>query len=203
VAVAKTADRQAAAARAVARTVASPAGQRVAASPRFKGRRSRLKRAAERAVGLVLLARLLLVWAVVLVLLGAAGWVGWRDGGDSVLGSRERGTLTVDSCTSQLCLGSFVPDAPDGSSRVLSIGRTALPHGGATGERLAVAIRPGKSEAVRLGWPGLLHAWIPLGGALLLSAVVLRVGLRLRRTAVVSALLGVAVLAGAFVATAT
>ncbi|WP_265737667.1 hypothetical protein [Peterkaempfera bronchialis] len=199
-AVAKAAERKAAAARVVARTAATPAAQRVAASPRFKGRRSRLRRAGERAVGLVLLLRLLAVWAVVLVLLGTAGWASWRGCQDAVLGGRERGTLTVASCDPGVCRGSYVPDGPDSASRVVTVDRSGVPEGGRSAEPLAVAIRPGTSEAVRTGWAGVLHAWIPFGGALLLASVVLGVALRMRRTAWVGAVLGVALLCGAFAA---
>lgn len=196
--VAKAADRRAAAARVVARTAASPAGQRVAASPRFKGRRSRIRRAGERAVGMALLLRLLAVWAVVLVLLAAAAWASWGASQDAVLGGRERGTLTVDSCDPGVCRGTFVPQGPDGASRVVTIGRSAARGGGKPGERLAVAIRPGSSEAVRTGWAGVLFGWVPFGGALLLGSVLLGVALRMRRTAWAGVVLGAALLGGAF-----
>lgn len=51
-------------------------------------------------------------------------------------------------------------------------------------QTLDVAVRPGTNEAVRTGPGGVLYAWLPLGGALLLASLVVAGGLRMRRTAV-------------------
>ncbi|MFF4651240.1 hypothetical protein [Streptomyces sp. NPDC001380] len=134
-------------------------------------------------MGMALLLRLLAVWAVVLVLLGAAAWSSWQGCRDAVLGGRERGVLTVRSCDPGVCRGSFVPDGADGSSRLVSVARSEVPAGG----------RP-----VAGGRSGVLHAWIPFGGALLLGAALVGAVLRWRRTAWAGAVLGAAVLGGAF-----
>ncbi|MCD0483919.1 hypothetical protein LO771_16330 [Streptacidiphilus sp. ASG 303] len=203
-AVARTAERKAGAAGSAERTASGSGARRPEAAPRFKGRRSRIRRAGERAVGMALLLRLLAVWAVVLVLLGAAAWSSWQGCRDAVLGGRERGVLTVRSCDPGVCRGSFVPDGADGASRLVSVARSEVPAGGRPGAggragvRLAVALRPGTSEAVRTGWAGVLHAWIPFGGALLLGAALVGAVLRWRRTAWAGAVLGAAVLGGAF-----
>jgi hypothetical protein len=51
---------------------------------------------------------------------------------------------------------------------------------------------------VRTDPGGLLYASIPLGGALLLASLVVAGGLRMKRTALVAALLGAAILGGAW-----
>ncbi|ARX84048.1 membrane protein [Streptomyces alboflavus] len=61
-------------------------------------------------------------------------------------------------------------------------------------------VKPDSDEAVRSGGPGFLHAWLPLGGALLLAAVVVAGGLRLNRVAGVLALAGGIQLSAAFAA---
>ncbi|MEK8172325.1 hypothetical protein NKH77_32975 [Streptomyces sp. M19] len=50
------------------------------------------------------------------------------------------------------------------------------------GDRVDVVLKPGGHEAVRTGATGILHAWVPLGGALLLAALLVAGGLRMRRT---------------------
>jgi hypothetical protein len=66
------------------------------------------------------------------------------------------------------------------------------------GDRVQVVLKPGTDTAVRSGWGGMLYAWVPLGGALLLAAVVVAAGLRMRRTAWTLAAAGAALVCGAF-----
>ncbi len=68
------------------------------------------------------------------------------------------------------------------------------------GERVEVTVKPGTTQAVRTGSAGILHAWVPFAGALLLAALVVAGGMRLRRTAWVMGLLGAVLLGAAFAA---
>jgi hypothetical protein len=68
------------------------------------------------------------------------------------------------------------------------------------GRTYTVVVKPGTDEVVRSGPAGILYAWAPLGGALLLASVVVAGGLRRTRTAWVLAGSGVALLTAAFVA---
>ncbi|GAA2961479.1 hypothetical protein GCM10020227_31250 [Streptomyces flavovirens] len=68
------------------------------------------------------------------------------------------------------------------------------------GDRFPVVVKPGTGEVVRTGVPGFLHAWVPLGGALVLSALVLAGGMRLTRTAWGAGVAGAALLAATFFA---
>lgn len=52
-----------------------------------------------------------------------------------------------------------------------------------TGRGLPVVVKPGADVAIRTGWGGGLHAWLPLGGAMLLAAPLAAGGLRAKRTA--------------------
>lgn len=134
---------------------------------------------------------------VAALILTAGGWASW-DTARHVMFSedgRERGTLSLARCDDDVCTGPYVP-ASGGRSR----GRVVIDRSVATprGERIPVVVRPGSDEAVRSGGPGFLHAWLPLGGALLLAAVVVAGGLRLHRAAGWLALAGGAQLTAAF-----
>jgi hypothetical protein len=61
-------------------------------------------------------------------------------------------------------------------------------------------VKPGSSHVVRTGPAGLLYAWVPLAGALLLASVVVAGGLRLTRAAWLMAGVGVAFLTATFLA---
>jgi hypothetical protein len=173
-------------------------------------RHSRARRAGESAFGLLLLTRQLLLVCVVALLVAAGVWASWDALGEAAAHG-GRGTLTVARCSRDACTGSFVPSSAGaagsaGSSASSSSGargrdRVVLRDtaGAREGARVAVALRPGTDEVVRTGRVGLLRACLPLGGALLLAAVVLAGGLRVRRTAWVAAAGGLAVLAGSFV----
>ncbi|MDI3421985.1 hypothetical protein [Streptomyces luteolus] len=126
-----------------------------------------------RRAGSVLLALLLLVAGV---------WTSWSTAQHVVfMEDREQGTMTVVRCSGEACSGSFAPVDPEGEPRdAVVIDRSIGEHKGA---RVPVAVKPGTDEVVRTGGPGFLHAWVPLGGALLLAAVVLGGGLRSARLA--------------------
>ncbi|WP_255950284.1 hypothetical protein [Streptomyces odontomachi] len=159
-------------------------------------RRGRLRRAGESAYGLLLLARqvalvglvLLIVAAGVRTSWSAAGWAAAKDG---------RGTMTVAHCSDEECTGSFEPAAVDAAPQDRVVLKDTV--GTKVGERVAVATRPGTAEVVRTGAAGVFRACLPVGGALVLAAVVIAGGLRMRRTAWVTGVAGLGVLVGAFV----
>lgn len=66
------------------------------------------------------------------------------------------------------------------------------------GDSVGVVLKPGTDTGVRDGMGGLLFGFVPLGGALLLAAVVVALGLRLPRVAWTLAVAGAALLGGAF-----
>ncbi|MFF8608811.1 hypothetical protein ACF06X_23035 [Streptomyces sp. NPDC015346] len=137
--------------------------------------------------------------ALVALLLVVAGvWSSWGSAQHVLLSKgREHGTLTVTGCDEETCSGRYVPDGPPSPHTTLTIEHSVA---AAKGQRLPVVVKPGTSEAVRTGWGGGLHAWLPLGGALLLAAPVVGGGLRMTRTAWSLAGAGGALLLGAFFA---
>ncbi|MEU7024846.1 hypothetical protein ABZ990_30045 [Streptomyces sp. NPDC046203] len=132
---------------------------------------------------------------VVLLLLVAGAWTSWGSAQHVLLSGREHGTLTVTGCTEDVCSGRFVSDVAGSSLHALTIAHTVAAE---RGETLSVVVKPGTDEAVRAGWGGGLHAWLPFGGALLLAAPLVGGGMRLVRTAWSFAAAGAAVLLGAF-----
>ncbi|WP_137988897.1 hypothetical protein [Streptomyces vilmorinianum] len=135
---------------------------------------------------------------VALLLVVAGAWSSWGSAQHVLLSKgREHGTLTVTGCNDETCSGRYVPEDPASPQRTLTIERSVAADKGQT---LAVVVKPGTDEAVRAGWGGGFHAWLPLGGALLLAALVVGGGLRLTRTAWVAAAVGGALLLGAFFA---
>lgn len=134
-----------------------------------------------------------------LLLLVAGVWTSWNTAQYAMLVKAEgRGTMTVSSCTEETCTGPYVPTAGKGGPRAkVSIAAGAAPD---KGERVEVVLKPGTAHAVRTGAAGVLHAWVPFAGALLLAALVVAGGMRLRRTAWVMGLLGAVLLGAAFAA---
>lgn len=159
-------------------------------------KRSRSRRVAEGAWGLMLLARMVAVTAVAALLLVSGAWDSWRTAQHVMLTKgRERGTMTLVSCGDSTCTGPF---APKGTAAARARVTISLPIRHTTGAKIPVAVEPGTNKVVRAGWGGILFAWVPFGGALLLAAVVLAGGLRMRRTAWTLGACGAALLAGAF-----
>ncbi|MCX4981378.1 hypothetical protein [Streptomyces sp. NBC_00572] len=135
---------------------------------------------------------------VALLLVVAGAWASWNSAQHVLLAKgREHGTLTVTGCTEETCSGRYTPEDPSSTRRTLTIARSVAAERGAT---IPVVVKPGTDEGVRTGWGGGLHAWLPLGGALLLAAPLIGGGLRLRRTAWSSAGVGGALLVAAFFA---
>ncbi len=159
-------------------------------------KRSRSRRLAEGAWGLVLLARVVGVTAVAALLLVSGAWDSWRTAQHVMLTKgHEHGTMTLADCGDTICTGPF---APKGTAVARPRVTISLPIRHTPGARIPVAVQPGTDKVVRAGWGGVLFAWVPFGGALLLAAVVLAGGLRMRRTAWTLAACGAALLAGAF-----
>ncbi|WP_308118232.1 hypothetical protein [Streptomyces buecherae] len=160
-------------------------------------RRGRLRRAGESAYGLLLLGRHVVMALVVLVVLAAGVWTSWGTAQHAMLTKgKERGTLTVAACHDDWCTGPFTAGAAGADHPKVRIDATVTDG---EGQRIPVVLKPGTHDAVRTGLPGLLHACVPLGGALLLASVLLAGALRLHRSAWALGLAGAGVLGAAFV----
>ncbi|MFI7099740.1 hypothetical protein ACIBK8_10320 [Streptomyces sp. NPDC050161] len=162
-------------------------------------KRSRTRRAGESAYGVVLLVRTGLLALLALLLLVAGVWTSWGTAQYAMLvKARERGTMTVAACADDRCTGPYVPTEGDGRRRAkVSVAKVAAPD---KGQRVEVTVRAGTADAVRTGPAGILYAWVPFGGSLLLAALVVAGGLRWRRTAWAMGWCGAALLVAAFVA---
>ncbi|MEV5159705.1 hypothetical protein [Streptomyces sp. NPDC053728] len=135
---------------------------------------------------------------VVLLLLAAGVWSSWDTAYHIVLAKgREHGTMAVTSCGEDVCTGSFSPDADAQGRDAVTIERSVAVR---KGDRFPVVVKPGSGDVVRTGTPGLLHAWVPLGGAMVLAALVIGGGMRLTRTAWGTGIAGAALLTATFVA---
>jgi hypothetical protein len=139
---------------------------------------------------------------VVAVLVLVAGvWASWGTAQYVMLTKgRESGTVRVTRCAGGVCSGPFTPvsagSGGSGARRSVVIEDTVAVEKGQT---YTVVVKPGSDEVVRSGPAGVLYAWVPLGGALLLASVVVAGGLRRTRVAWVMAGAGVALLSAAFV----
>nr|WP_320779421.1 hypothetical protein [Streptomyces sp. CRN 30] len=135
---------------------------------------------------------------VTVLILIAGVWASWGTAQHVMLTKgRERGTVEVTRCADGVCSGPYAPVSAgsEARDRVELLDSVAV----AKGETYAVVLKPGDGEAVRSGPGGVLYAWVPLGGALLLASVVVAGGLRRTRAAWVLAGAGVALLTAAFV----
>lgn len=160
---------------------------------RSKTKRSRTRRLGESAYGVLLLARSGLMALIALVLVVAGFWTSWGTARPA-MGGGERGTIAVRACGDDECEGSFLPEGASAPEKV-TVARSVS---GGTGEKLDVAVKPGTDHVVRTGPAGILYAWVPLGGSLLLAALVVAGGLRMRRTAVGLGVCGVLIMGGAW-----
>ncbi|MFF4954477.1 hypothetical protein ACWC2K_11530 [Streptomyces chattanoogensis] len=160
-------------------------------------RRSRTRRVGESAYGALLVARTGLMGLLALLLLVAGVWTSWNTAQYAMLvKAKERGTMTVVACRDKRCTGPYVPTGGDGRRRAkVSVAQAAAPDKGA---RIEVTVKPGTTHAVRTGLAGILHAWVPFAGSLLLAALVVAGGMRMRRTAWVMGLFGAVLLGAAF-----
>lgn len=135
---------------------------------------------------------------VVLLLLSASVWSSWNSARHVVLAQgREHGTMAVTACDEAVCTGAFAADAESRDRSAVRIERSVAVEEGA---RFPVVVKPGTGDVVRTGTPGFLHAWVPLGGALVLAAPVIGGGMRLTRTAWGAGIAGAVLLTATFVA---
>ncbi|MFI9822995.1 hypothetical protein ACIHFC_21335 [Streptomyces sp. NPDC052013] len=135
---------------------------------------------------------------VTVLILIAGVWASWGSAQHVMLTKgRERGAVEVTRCDAGTCGGPYTPVSAGSQPR----GRVVLEDSVAVaeGETYAVVLKPGGTQAVRSGPGGVLYAWVPLGGALLLASVVVAGGLRRTRAAWLLAGSGVALLTAAFV----
>ena len=142
--------------------------------------------------------RLAAMGTVTVVILIAGVWASWGSAQYVMLTKgRERGTVEVERCAGDVCSGPYTPSSHGSVAR----DRVDIEHTVAVrkGQRYAVVVKPGTRNVVRSGPAGVLYSWVPMGGALLLAAVVVAGGLRRTRFAWVLAGSGVALLTAAFV----
>jgi hypothetical protein len=158
-------------------------------------RRSRARRMAESAYGLLLLTKAVVAGALAVALLAAGVWVSWNGVKDAWASGLSRGTMTVSACGTSTCSGPF---AAGGGGQDLAKVRVDRLVTTGTGQRFAVAVRPGTTEVVRTGPAGVLFALRSVAGALLLAALAIGFGMGLRRTAWVTAIAGVLLVAAPF-----
>ncbi|WP_435849443.1 hypothetical protein [Streptomyces tibetensis] len=136
---------------------------------------------------------------VAVLILIAGVWASWGTAQHVMLTKgREQGTVEVARCGPDTCWGRFTPLSEGSQPR----GRVVLEKSVAVerGRTYTVVVKPGGDDAVRSGPAGVVYAWVPLGGALLLASVVVAGGLLRTRLAWVMALSGVALVTAAFVA---
>ncbi|NUL06866.1 hypothetical protein HRW07_27260 [Streptomyces lunaelactis] len=135
---------------------------------------------------------------VALLLLLAGFWSSWDTAQHVLLAKgREHGTLTVAGCGDDTCTGPYDPEGSPPPRSGMTIEKSVAVK---KAVRLPVVVKPGTDEVVRTGTAGVLHAWVPMGGALVLAGLVIGGGLRLTRLAWGTAAAGGALLVGAFLA---
>jgi len=156
-------------------------------------KRSRLRRLGEIAFGMLLLARAGLMALIALVLVVAGVWTSWDTATTAMSGS-ERGTVTVAKCGDDECTGTFRGAKTSKPERVTV---SEFVSGG-KGQTVDVAVQPGTDHVIRTGPAGILYAWVPLGGALLLASLVIAGGLRMKKTALLTGVCGALIMAGAW-----
>ncbi|MHC3470649.1 hypothetical protein ACYF6T_18270 [Streptomyces sp. 7R007] len=142
--------------------------------------------------------RLAAMGTVAALILIAGVWASWGTAPYVMLTKgRERGTVTVTRCGDDTCTGPYTPVSAGSQRRA----RVVLDEtvGVREGHSYAVIVRPGTDEVVRSGPAGVLYAWAPLAGALLLASVVVAGGLRRTRPAWAMAGLGLVLLTAASV----
>ncbi|CAM5742137.1 hypothetical protein SALBM311S_07409 [Streptomyces alboniger] len=126
--------------------------------------------------------RLAAMGTVAVLILIAGVWASWGSAQHVMLTKgRERGTIEVTRCGADTCTGPYTPMSVGSRARKsVVIEHTVAVRKGRTYD---VVIKPGSDDVVRSGPAGILYAWVPMGGALLLASVVVAGGLRRTRAA--------------------
>ncbi|MEU9640074.1 hypothetical protein ACWEWD_32755 [Streptomyces tendae] len=136
---------------------------------------------------------------VAALILIAGVWASWGTAQHVLLTKgREQGTVEVTRCGGGTCSGPYSPVSAGSQARERVVIEDSVAV--AKGRTYSVVLKPGSGEAVRSGPAGVLYAWVPLGGALLLASVVVAGGLRRTRVAWGMAGVGVGLLTAAFFA---
>ncbi|MEV6834917.1 hypothetical protein AB0N17_10430 [Streptomyces sp. NPDC051133] len=133
------------------------------------------------------------------LILFAGVWGSWGTAQHVMLTKgREQGTVRVTACAGDRCSGPFSPVSAGARAHArVELEKSVAVRKGRTYD---VVLKPGTGDALRSGPAGILYAWLPLGGALLLASVVVAGGMRLTRVAWVLGLAGAALLTSAFLA---
>ncbi len=143
--------------------------------------------------------RLAVAGAVTALILLAGVWASWGTAQQVMLTKgREQGTIEVSRCGARTCSGPYTPLSAGSTARA----RVVIEKSVAVrkGQTYTVVVKPGGTEVVRSGPAGVLYAWVPMGGALLLASVVVAGGLGRSRAGWVLAGSGVALMTAAFLA---
>jgi hypothetical protein len=141
--------------------------------------------------------RIAVMGAVAVLILIAGVWASWGTAQHVMLTKgRERGTVEVARCGARSCTGPFSPLSAGAQPRKKVVIEKSVAV--RVGRTYTVIVKPGSDDVVRSGPAGVLYAWVPMGGALLLASVVVAGGLRRTRAAWVLAGSGFAVLTAAF-----
>lgn len=136
---------------------------------------------------------------VTVLILIAGVWASWGTAQHVLLTKgREQGTVEVTRCGDGVCSGPYSPVSAGSQARERVVIEDSVAV--AKGRTYSVVLKPGSGDAVRSGPAGILYAWVPLGGALLLASVVVAGGLRRTRVAWGMAGAGVVLLTAAFFA---
>ncbi|MEU6523756.1 hypothetical protein ABZ892_13270 [Streptomyces sp. NPDC046924] len=169
-------------------------------SSRRSSRRGSSRRGASRRSSAVLrLFRIAAMGMVTVLILIAGVWASWGTAQYVMLTKgRERGTVAVTSCGAGTCKGAYTPLSPGSQPRAEVVLEETVAV--AEGRTYPVLVKPGGTEVVRSGPAGVLYAWVPLGGALMLASLVVAGGLLRTRAAWVMGLSGVALVTAAFLA---
>ncbi|MFC9464942.1 hypothetical protein [Streptomyces coelicoflavus] len=176
-----------------------PAMPASAAAARARQASSASSAAASASSALLTFGRVAAMGTVTALILIAGVWASWGTAQHVLLTKgREQGTVEVTRCGDGVCSGPYVPVSAGSQARERVVIEDSVAV--AKGRTYSVVLKPGGGDAVRSGPAGMLYAWVPLGGALLLASVVVAGGLRRTRVAWGMAGAGVALLTAAFFA---
>ncbi|MFV0135402.1 hypothetical protein ACLGIH_19650 [Streptomyces sp. HMX87] len=143
--------------------------------------------------------RIAAMGTVAVLLLIAGVWASWGTAQHVLLTKgRERGTVEVTRCEAGACSGPYAPLSAGSQARAKVVFEDSVAV--TEGQTYTVVVKPSSDHVVRSGPAGVLYAWVPLGGALLLASVVVAGGLRRTRVAWVLAGSGVTLMTAAFLA---